>query len=95
MGLAVVGAGGYSIGRQSRPDSLLPLANVKRQIAPAPRVTLAVDQNITQLMINLCREIVKLPGEVIGGGPSVCNPGALVYWPQTPQSIGWLNSNVL
>jgi hypothetical protein len=92
--LAVAGVGGYFVGRDSRTGVVSHLSLLERRDAAA-----AVDESVhqrdtAQLLINLCREVVRLPVAFGSLDPASCNPGALVYLPTGPQTLVGHNSNL-
>lgn len=85
--LVVAGVGGYLLGRDSRAGVVSHLSLLERRDATA-----AVDESVhqrdtAQLLINLCREVVRLPVAFGSLDPASCNPGALVYLPSGLQTL--------
>jgi hypothetical protein len=44
-------------------------------------------RDAAQLLMNLCRELVRLPVSFGALDPTSCNPGALVYMPNSPMTL--------
>lgn len=79
--LAVVGAGGYVVGRHSRADVADQVSRLQRRDKAMAADELVLQRKTAQLLIDLCREVVQLTPEVGYFDPTSCNAGALVYMP--------------
>lgn len=95
MAVAGAGVGGYVVGRHSRAGLASKLSGLQRRDASVAADEFVHQRDTAQLLINLCREVGRLPPAFGSFDPASCNPGALVYLPSGPQALIDHNGNVL
>jgi hypothetical protein len=61
IALAGVGVGGYALGRHSRAGLAKRLSRLERDDASVAADEVVHGRDTAQLLINLCREVVRLP----------------------------------
>jgi hypothetical protein len=92
--LGGAGVGGYVLGRHSRSGLASQLSRLQRRDASAVADEVVHERDTAQLLINLCREVVRLPVAFGSLDPASCNPGALVYLPTGLQTLVGHNDNL-
>jgi hypothetical protein len=96
-----VALAGYVIGRHSRAGLVKELSRLQSREASRTRRDggiradeLVQQRDAAQLLMNLCREVVRLPVSFGALDPASCNPGALVYMPNSPMTLVGFQNNL-
>ena len=99
--IAGVALAGYVVGRHSRAGLVKDLSRLQSREASRARrdARLRADELVqqrdaAQLLMNLCREVVRLPVSFGALDPASCNPGALVYMPNSPMTPVGFQTNL-
>ncbi len=92
--LGGAGVGGYVLGRHSRAGVASKLSRLERRDASLAADEVVHQRDTEQLLINLCREVVRLPPAFGSFDPASCNPGALVYLPNSPLTLVGFHDNI-